>query len=264
MIGAAVGFDLAAALPTLREHGGYRDLVEAVRRALNAGSAHEDLRAARDALVLLRRLTKETDFGADFSEGEHDIMVGTLFSQAILLYARATETPPIKGERDSWFGRSKLTPALRQVHAQAMDLRNLAVAHFGKAAGLPDGALVREALVIQPVAGGTHFAFFAARVQNRAHFAADLLTLTETVQDLAFAAVQARYGEIGTVLRTAAEERDPVLIEILRRFLFDGAKFFPGVDWQEQIEAMAEDPRPVLYASTLKKDRMPESGSDPS
>lgn len=145
-----------------------------------------------------------------------------------------------------------------------MDLRNKAIAHFGKAAALPEGALVREALVMRPIAGGTHFAFLAARLQNRAHFAADLLALTETVQDLAFAAVQARYAEIGAAVRAAAEARDPVLLDILRRFQFDGADFFPSPDWQDQMDAMEDEPRPVLYTSVMKPDRTPDSGNDAS
>lgn len=100
MTGTALRFDLAAALPAIVAAGGYTELAEAIRRAWSTASAHEDLRGAREALILLRRFTKEEGFGADFSEAEHDTMVGTLFSQAILLYARATETTPIKGERD--------------------------------------------------------------------------------------------------------------------------------------------------------------------
>ncbi|MEW6629120.1 MAG: hypothetical protein AB1431_20290 [Pseudomonadota bacterium] len=264
MTDAALRFDLAAALPAIVAAGAYPALAEAIRRACSAASAHEDLRAARDALILLRRFTKEEGFGTDFSEAEHDTMVGTLFSHAVLLYARATETKPIKGERDFWFGRSKLTQNQRAIHQEAMDLRNTAIAHFGKAATLPDGALVREALVMRPIAGGTHFAFFAARRQNRAHFAADLLALTETVQDLAFAAVQARYAEIGAAVRAAAEARDPLLIDILRRFPFSGADFFPRTDWQGQMDAMEDDPRPVIYTSTMKPDRTPDNGSDAS
>ncbi|USR02360.1 hypothetical protein [Sphingomonas aerolata] len=262
MTTTAARVDLAAALPALQAHGGYPSLAEAVRIALNTASAHEDLRGARDALLLLRRLTKEIGIGADFSEGEHNIMVGTLFSQAIVLYARATDTPPIKGEREPWFGSSKLPPASRPVHAQAMALRNKAIAHFGKAEALPEGALLREALVMRPIDGGAHLAFLASRLQNRAHFAVDLLALTEIVQDLAFEAVQSRYAEIGAQIFAAAKARDGVLIGILRAYLFDGTHFFPGEDWQAQMNAMEDDPRPVLYASVLKPDRKPESRSE--
>jgi hypothetical protein len=262
MIATAARVDLAAALPALQAHGGYPSLAEAIRITLNTASAHEDLRGARDALLLLRRLTKEADIGAGFSEGEHDIMVGTLFSQAIVLYARATDTPPIKGEREPWFGSSKLPPASRPVHAQAMALRNKAIAHFGKAEALPQGALLREALVMRLIDGGAHIAFLAARLQNRAHFAVDLLSLTETVQDLAFEAVQNRYADIGAEIFAAAKARDRVLIGILRSYLFDGTNFFPGQDWQAQMDAMKDDPRPVLYASVMKQDRKPTSGSD--
>lgn len=261
MTTTAARVDLAAALPALQAHGGYLSLADAIRIALNTASAHEDLRGARDALLLLRRLTKESGIGADFSEGEHNIMVGTLFSQAIVLYARATDTPPIKGEREPWFGSSKLPPASRPVHAQAMALRNKAIAHFGKAEALPEGALLREALVMRPIDGGAHIAFLASRLQNRAHFAVDLLQLAEIVQDLALEAVQSRYADIGAEILAAAKARDGVLIGILRPYLFDGTHFFPGEDWQAQMNAMEDDPRPVLYASVMKPDRTPESRS---
>ena len=259
MIATAARVDLAAALPA---HGDYPTLAEAIRIALNTASAHEDLRGARDALLLLKRLTKETGIGADFSEAERNIMVGTLFSQAIVLDARATDTPPINGEREPWFGSSKLPPASRPVHAQTMALRNKAVAHFGKAEALPEGALLREALVMRPIDGGAHISFLASRLQNRARFTVDLLALTETVQDLAFKAVQSRYADIGTEIFAAAKARDGVLIQILRPYLFDGVHFFSGEDWQAQMDVMEDDPRPVLYASVMKPDRTPESGSE--
>jgi hypothetical protein len=92
-------------------------------------------------------------------------------------------------------------------------------------------------------------------------FSVDLLVLAEVVQDLAFEAVQSRYADIGAEIFAAAKARDGVLIGILRPYLFDGTHFFPGEDWQAQMDAMEDDPRPVLYASVMKPDRTPRAGA---
>jgi hypothetical protein len=140
--------------------------------------------------------------------------------------------------------------------------RNKAIAHFGKAEALPEGALLREALVMRPIDGGAHIAFLAWHLQNRAHFAVDLLALAEIVQDLAFEAVQSRYADIGAEISAAAKARDRVMIGILRSYLMDGTHLFSGEHWQAQMDAMEDDPQPVLYASVMKRDRTPESGSE--
>ncbi|MGZ7870378.1 hypothetical protein ACXR8U_32635 (plasmid) [Methylobacterium radiotolerans] len=70
---------------------------------------------------------------------------GALFTEAVILYARATTTG---GDRPKLLGEAKLTPNQRAVHEEVLRLRNAAVAHFGRGESLPDSPLVREAVVV--------------------------------------------------------------------------------------------------------------------
>ena len=225
-------YDLSAALPTLRQRGGQDDLVTAIERALSVASAHQDLSDAADALQLLGMLTKGDGHGG-LTGAELSTAAGCLFAQAVILYARATETKPI--EREKWFGREKLKGDGRELHLEAMELRNHALAHFGKAADMADGPLVREALVMRRVTEGVGIAFYSARAQNRAQFARRLMGLVKHVRSMAYDATQARYVELGTVL-SAASRRDAGVPALMRRYRFDHDAFCAVPGWIDAFE----------------------------
>jgi len=229
-------YDLSAALPILNKLGGQEDLVASIQRALSTASAHQDLSDASDALDFLISLTKREDH-ASLSGSERTIIVGCLFAQAIILYARATETKPI--ERERWFGRDKLKGDLRELHVEAMELRNHALAHFGKAAEMADGPLVAEALVMRRVTDGVGITFYSARAQNRAHFADRFAALVWHVQSLAYDATQARYADLGTAL-AAASKRNPAVPALMRRFRFDPNAFCDVPGWFEAFDGKSE------------------------
>jgi hypothetical protein len=229
-------YDLAAALPALIATGRYGALVEHVERAIWTGSAHEDLSAARDALRLLRRLTKEVGFDERFEERERPTMAGALFSHAIILYARATHTRPVQGERNAWFGEGQLKGENRRVHKEVTGLRDKVVAHFGRGKHLAEGPIVKETLVLRPAERGVFLTFYSSRAQNRGALAASFLALTEEVLALAYNATQARYAEIGAELKNAALAGDRELLALLNRFPFDPSAYSMHPDWQRQVE----------------------------
>lgn len=225
-------YDLSAALPMLRQRGGQHELVTAIERALWVASAHQDLSDAADALELLDLITKG-DGHEEFTGAQRSTVAGCLFAQAVILYARATETKPI--EREKWFGREKLKGDDRELHLEAMELRNHALAHFGKAADMADGPLVGEALVMRRVTEGVGIAFYSARAQNRSQFARRLMGLVEQVRSLAYEATQVRYKELGTAL-SAATQRDPDVPVVMRHYRFEPNTFCALPGWINAFE----------------------------
>ncbi|QJU58379.1 hypothetical protein HL653_11885 [Sphingomonas sp. AP4-R1] len=229
-------YDLSAALPALRDRGGQQELITAIERALWVASAHQDLSDAGDALQLLGSLTKSDGHGG-LTGAERSTAVGCLFAQAIILYARATETKPI--EREQWFGREKLKGDDRGLHAETMELRNHALAHFGKAAEMADGSLVSEALVMRKASEGIGITFYSARAQNRAQFARRLIGLVEQVRSLAYDATQARYAALGTAL-AAASKVDAGVPALMRGFRFDPDAFCTVPGWIDAFRGNAD------------------------
>jgi hypothetical protein len=227
-------YDLAAALPAIKQTNRHQELVDTIERTISTGSAHQDLSQAREALLLLRRLTKDEDFASRFGEGDVSTIAGGLFSRAVILYARATDTKPI--DRRKWFGDGKLSAKERVTHKTAMLLRDRAIAHFGHGRDAIDGGLVAEALVMRQVDHRVHIAFYSSRSENRATFARELLGLVERVLELAYDATQARYADLGKALG-AASQRDPGLPAMMRAFEFDSAGFHPAPDWQARADA---------------------------
>lgn len=249
-------FDLRAALPALRDAGRYGELADQIERAIWTGSAHQDLSAARDALLLLCRLTKEAGFDERFEEQERPTMAGALLSHAIVLYARATEIRPIKGERSVWFGRSKLSGDQRSLHVDALDLRDKVVAHFGRGDHLSDGPYVRETLILRPAEAGAFLTFYSSRTQNRGRFAAAFLLLVEHVLELAYQATQARYQAIGRFVLEAAAHCDRELALILSRFTFDPAGYSMEPEWQRQVENEGGVGAWSFHGTTLRSDKV--------
>ena len=244
-------YDLSAALPALRERGGHENLVTAIQRALWVASAHQDLSDAADALELLGSLTKGEGHLA-LSESERTTTAGCLFAQAVILYARATETKPI--ERERWFGRDKLNGGDRELHVEAMELRNHALAHFGKAAEMAEGPLVAEALVLRRVTDGVGITFYSARAQNRARFARRLTGLVEHVRTLAYDATQARYADLGAAL-AAASQQDPGVPALMRRYRFDPDRFCGVPDWLNPFEGKPDQGAFIAHGAVARLDQ---------
>lgn len=116
---AATVYNLSELATVLSADGQHPDLVEAIERAAAVSSAHRDLREALLGLNLLRRLTHAGD-ETPLSDDDMTTIVGSLMTNAIILYARATDTKPIA--RRKWFGEGKLPTDVRAVHRELLSL----------------------------------------------------------------------------------------------------------------------------------------------
>lgn len=204
-------YDLTALMALLDETGAHSELAAAIRRANDVSSAHRDLDEALLALRLLIRLTSASD-ETPLDDGDITTIVGSLMTSAIVLYARATDTPPIG--RRAWFGIGKLPSEMRPVHKELMKLRDKEVAHFGKGEIIDGAPLLSEALVLRPHSGTHPIGFLTRRAHNRAELVRRFEKLVSRVLGLSIEAVNARYTEVHAILRVLAERRDPVLAQL--------------------------------------------------
>jgi hypothetical protein len=178
-----IAFDLTKVADELSRSGKYKDLVIAFRRASSTASAYQDLQIATESLQLLRRLTISDESSANFSIDETGVLAGSLFNNAIILYARATETKPIG--RQKWFGIEKVPTAHRLTHKTVMLIRNKELAHFGTGMPVDGTPMLEEALVMVDHGHTISIGFRANRSHNRGQFAADFSSLAEIITEVA-------------------------------------------------------------------------------
>ncbi|MDD1452708.1 hypothetical protein NHF48_020070 [Sphingomonas sp. H160509] len=208
-------YDLSALASDLRRIGRHKPLVATIDRAFSTNSAFQDLKQARDALVLLKRVTSTDDWKQPFSTDEAGTLAGSLFDTAIILYARATETKPVG--RQPWFGTGKLDADQRVLHSSVMWIRNKELAHFGSGRPIDGTPMIEEAIALFNHGTKIGVAYRASRSRNRGQFAKDFSILVGTVTDLAETASKQRLEDAHRELGLAVAA-DPSLIKKIRTF----------------------------------------------
>ncbi len=207
-------FDMTKVAAELTRTGKFKDLVIALRRASSTASAHQDLQVAVECLQLLRRMTTSEDWHEPFNMNEVGILAGSLFDNAIIMYARATETKPIG--RQKWFGVEMVPLEHRSTHRAVMLIRNKELAHFGS--GMPvDGIpMLKEALVLVDDGQNASLGFRANRARNRSQFSNDFMTMATLITAMAKEAALARLREANAMLIPLVTE-DERLRELIMR-----------------------------------------------
>jgi hypothetical protein len=217
---------LARALARDRRHPG---LVKNIRQVESVASAHEDLRAAKEALEELKLFT--TSRRADeIDPARAGVLAGALFAHAIVLYTRATDTKPI--DRWKWFGRDMLSEEHRLWHKEVMAYRDTVLTHFGHGSGHEDGPTITHALVMRRVAPDSRelaMTFVQNRANTRASLSTRLAALTDACLDLARARFDARLEELLDELRTASQS-DPDMGADVRAHSFDSSTFIDNAE----------------------------------
>lgn len=211
-------YDLSRLMRALEADGSHLELAAAIRRALDVSSAHRDLQEAELAVRLLRRLTSGQD-DTPLADADLTTIVGALLTNAIVLYARATDTAPI--DRRPWFGVSKLPEPLRPVHAEVMRLRNKEVAHFGRGQVVDGAPMLDETIVLRPFDTVHPIGHLSSRAHNRAGLVRRAGRLIEAVLGLATDAVNRRHTEVFRAIAALAEAGDPVMVRLRSMPLVD-------------------------------------------
>lgn len=234
--------DLTSLARSLRASGRHPGLVKAIDRAAAAGSIREDLRTAhgslRQIVAIQDRSSAEGNGGALRDE---TLLTGALFTHALVLYARATET---QGDRPKLLGEAKLDANQRATHDEAMDLRNKVIAHFGRGEALLDGPLVKEAVVLSLYLDGdrrkTRIGTYTTRAAHKVAFSGRLAVLLET----RLSEITTRYQHLFDTANSeldAAGKADPDLAQDVRRFEFDVDAFSASPEAAEHLRAQLDD-----------------------
>lgn len=215
------------ALAAELEHTGqHTDFIAKVRRATAVGSAHQDLRAANDALALLDRYANDfrsevacMERSSSLSVEDVSVTCASLLAHAVILYARATDTTPI--DRIKWFSKNKLPADMRVYHDEVMRYRNKALAHFGLNPNLEDGPALSHALVLRNPKGDGYItiAYVESRAHTRARFTERLSELVAQLLPLASERYDARIAEVWASFQKDIMGRSE-LIEALKNSTF--------------------------------------------
>jgi|TARA_B100000378_G_scaffold271550_2_gene262202 hypothetical protein len=234
--------DLTSLARTLRDSGKHSSLVKAIDRAAAAGSVREDLRTALDSLRQIVAIQDRTaPARGDGSLHEETVVTGALFTQAVILYARATET---QGDRPKLLGEAKLDSAQRATHDEAMDMRNKVIAHFGRGELMIDGPLVKEAVVLSLYLDGERrkkrVGAYTTRAAHKIAFAAWLAALLEVRLGEVADRYQKLFDAVDAELEAAATS-DIDLGRSLPGFEFDAELFCASPEAAEQLRAQFDD-----------------------
>jgi len=234
--------DLTTLARDLRGSDRHPALVKAIDRAAAAGSVREDLRTALDSLRQIIAIQDRSP--ADREAGSlHDetVLTGALFTQAVILYARATET---QGDRPKLLGEAKLDADQRAIHDEAMDLRNKVLAHFGRGEALLDGPLVKEAVVLSLYLDGDRrkkrVGTYTTRAAHKVAFSARLASLLEVRLGEIADRHQKLFDAVDAELEAAAAA-DPELGRSLPQYPFDTDRFCASPDAAAQLRAQFDD-----------------------
>jgi hypothetical protein len=234
--------DLARLADTLAAQGREPELVHAIGKAAAAGSIREDLRNALACLKLIEQILDRSpdQCGPYASDHEETAVTGALFTQAVILYARATAT---KGGRPKLLGEAKLTSTERATHDDAMKMRDSAIAHFGRGESLLDGPIVREAVLLSLYRSATgpkkRIGVYTVRAQHKVGFAARLIALVVTRLAQLEERYQRLFNEADQALEMAVRQ-DPALGRSLPGFEFDAEAFCGSPEAATRLRAQLE------------------------
>lgn len=241
-------YELLALASQLKSRGRHAKLVGQIEQAYAVCSAHEDLRNAVESLEALRELTRGPR-ELDGLEQHLPAAAGALTSHAVILYCRATETS--SNHRRRWFNLRMLREDQRSLHAVVKKLRDDAIAHFGTGDAHPEGAVIREALVLHFLGREPRLVFHSAWSLNRARFTDDLLTLAEEARDVARQKAEERLSAV--ILGIAeAGKGDRSLARMIQQHAFEPGSFFLSPDSQERLWRGFNDGQTSTVTTTVE------------
>ena len=233
-------YDLEALASHLRIEGHHPELTEMIQRCGDVGSAHQDISQVLEYLEALSDLAGPNP-GYQLPDDMLGTIAGSLMVSAIVLYARATDTKPVNGERRKWFGDGKLSPAMRITHQEVLNSRNKQVAHFGRSLVIDGDTMIEETTVFRPNDPTHLIGFLAARIHNKAAFSGRFAELALTVLALAEkAAGEAFIGTRAALVRAIGD--DPTLADRIKLFPVTNERLLstdskPDGEWSESPDA---------------------------
>jgi hypothetical protein len=220
--------DLKALADWLRPQRRHKKLVGLVDRTAALGTISEDLRECGRCLDVIERIQDKHDLAIESPTPREDetTITGALFSQAIILYARATAQGG--NNRMALLNDTDVPVSLRAAHKRIQNLRSEAIAHYGTGESLLGTPLVCEAVVFSFQRTETGIREQTNILSTRAHHkvdVADELRMLVTAQlDRIERIKDEELGALRAELE-AAVKADPDLGHALPHFPFDPYAF---------------------------------------
>jgi hypothetical protein len=220
--------DLKALANWLRPQGRHKKLIGLIDRTAALGTISEDLRECGRCLDVITRLQEKGGLEIESSNPREDeaTITGALFSQAIILYARATAQGG--NSRMALLQDADVPAPLRAAHKRIQNLRSAAIAHYGTGEAILGAPLVREAVVFtfQHTETGVREQtnILSTRAQHKVDVALDLRELVTAQLDRIERIKDDELGALRAGLE-AAVRADPDLGHALPRFPFDPYAF---------------------------------------
>jgi hypothetical protein len=256
-----IEYDLSAFAEHVRQTGAYPKLAGMIEKARDLGSILADLEDASRCIRMHDLILQREPSGFDVGTSA---IAGSLFSYAIILYARATETS--SNHRRRRFGRGWLRDGDLNVHQEALHLRNDVIAHFGRGSTIESGPMSREALVWSFIAEPEQkmlLQIYVSRTSTRLDFLGKLQPLVDHllthIRTLAKPAFDAVIEEIGRIAST-----DNGLAPALRGFPFDETAFFPTGRTRAKLDGMTSFERVELESAQVLDILRTDARNDPA
>lgn len=194
------------------------------------------MRTAVASLRLIERRQQERPRDGVGTLDDETTIAGALFTQAVILYARATFTT---GNRPSLLGEGGLSVEQRATHNEVKRLRNGAIGHYGRGEDLQDAALVREAVILSFTQKQRQFGTYTVRAQHKVGLSARLTQLIKVRLRQIADRKDALFEKVDTLL-IAAVKSDPALGPTLPQFEFDIERFCGNADAANRLRAQLE------------------------
>jgi len=229
--GKSFQIDLVAASKKLIEKDPiYRPFRGLVEQAVSAESASADLDRCKQAVRALKAIIAQ-NAPTRIASADEGVVVGALFSEAVITYTRATQTSEAKNDA----GRTKvglyeaIPKSLLPKHEQFMALRNGSIAHFGVGVNHLSGAWAKETLVFASP-GGDIPPFIILpniRMNANAEVIQDLDDLLDGVYPKIREIAEARNQQVGIAL-LKLYQADRRFREVALDSQFDPLAFYNG------------------------------------
>lgn len=251
--------DLKALTEWLRPQRRHMKLVGLVDRITALGTISEDLRECGRCLDVIERMQDQSRPAKDsLAREDESTITGALFSQAIILYARATAQGGSK--RMALLNDNDVPAPLRATHKRIQKLRSEAIAHYGTGETSLGTPLVREAVVFsfQRTETGVREQtnILTTRIQHKVDVAHQLRTLVAAQLDRIERIKDSELGAVRAELE-AAVKADSALGHALPQFPFDPYAFC-GTDEAAFSLAMGLQKghiEPLAYAVAVPRPR---------
>ncbi len=146
---------------------------------------------------------------------------GALFTNAIILYARATFT---SGARPALLGEEGLSADDKATHDEVKTLRNSVFAHYGRGEETEDGPIVRDAVVRSFNRNQYRYGVYTTRALHKVGLGARMEALIVARLAQIEAKLQKLLDDVETRLNDAAST-DAALGRSLPQYEFDADKF---------------------------------------